>query len=99
MIKELIIHLIVQDMRHFQLITRLEKAGFDSDMQMLSISTVVAALMGIPNGDMDDCWLNSYMDLLELAAGFEMEGTGKNLQPLAELCYNKLERLIKKEWN
>lgn len=87
---DLILHLILQDMRHRRFILALEKIGFDADNQYLDIGRVVAGLMGIPGNAIPDEWLDTYCQYLDLAAGYPEDGTGASLKSLAQLCYEHI---------
>lgn len=92
--KELIIHLILQHMRHVQLISLLEKAGFDFEDKLLDISTVVAGMMGIPKDEITDQWLDRYVDFLDMASAYAWDAKGDQLRPLAEICYIQVQRAL-----
>lgn len=95
--KQLIIELLMQDMKHEQLIDGLYKLGFSSDLHGLNISGVVAELLGIKEDDIDSEWFEIYMDFLSQAKHYEICGTGKNLRPLAETCYTFLTSQLQQE--
>ena len=95
--KHLIIELLVQDMKHEQLINGLYKLGFQSDIYGLNISGVVAELLGIKEKDISWEWFEIYMDFIGKAKHYEITGRGKNLLSLAETCYTFLISHIEKE--
>ena len=84
-IPDLIIELIKQDMRHYQLILKLQDAGLDVEMHFLEISKVVAGLMGI--SETSDQWMETYISFLEQAPKFGITANGEMLKGLAEECY------------
>ena len=88
--RKFIIKLIAQDMKHEQLIGSLKKLGFERDLHDLNIIDMVARLMGIPKNKMTWDWTDIYMHYLSKVMEFEITGTGKNLLPLAEKCYESL---------
>jgi hypothetical protein len=88
--KDLTVHLILQDMRHFQLISTLEKAGFDSDHMVLDIAEVVAGMMGLSAEAITDQWLDTYMGYLDEATEYDMLMPVTKLRVLAEACYDEL---------
>lgn len=88
--KKFIIKLIAQDMKHEQLIGSLKKLGFESDLHDLNILDLVARLMGVPPKKITWDWTDIYMHYIGKVMDYEITGTGKNLLPLAEKCYNSL---------
>lgn len=95
--KQLIIELLVQDMKHEQLIDGLYKLGFSSDLHGLNISGVIAELLGIKEADISWDWFEIYMDFVGQAKHYEICGTGNTLRPLAETCYTFLTSQLRRE--
>jgi len=94
--KDLIIRLILQDLRHYQLTAALAKVGLDQDLHDLELMETVADLMGVPLDDKrSDQWGELYFSYLERSPEYEVEELGKALQPLAEECYHVLEGCIR----
>lgn len=90
--KELIIRLILQDLRHYQLTATLAKVGLNQDLHDLELMETIAELMGVPRDDKrSDQWGELYFSYLERSPEYEVEELGKALQPLAEECYYVLE--------
>lgn len=88
--KHLIIPILVQDMKHEQLMAGLKRLGFHSDLHYLDLMGVVAELMRIPEAEMNWEWCDVYISFLKQAKQYEVTGDGKNLLPLAEACYAAL---------
>lgn len=88
--RELIISLILQDLRHYQLTAALTKAGLDADLHDLEIMEVVAQLMGIESGQLTDQWADLYFNYVYRAPEYEVSERGKTLRPLATECYDVL---------
>lgn len=91
--KQLIIRLLVCDMKHEQLLAGLQQLGFESDLHGTPLSNVVAELMGVSTLPAKEAWLQRYMDFLAQAAGQKLSGDGKSLLPLAEQCYAALQHV------
>lgn len=94
--KSLIIQLIVQDMKHEQLIGGLSNLGLQPDLHRLDICLIVADLMGLSDTNMPSDWMETYMDFLGHAECYEITGDGKNLVPLAEVCYSFLMKCVER---
>lgn len=88
--KDLIISLILQDLRHYQLTAALTKVGLDANLHDLEIMEAVAQLMGINPDDISDHWGELYFSYVQRAPEFEVCCLGEALQPLAEECYEVL---------
>lgn len=88
--QDLIPILIQQDMKHWQLVEGIHRAGFESDMHYLGLMRVVATLMGLPEGDVPAPWLETYMDYLAKAGRYPLTGRGDNLEGLAKECFYRL---------
>jgi hypothetical protein len=90
--KELIIMLLIQDMRYHQLVTGITHLGFGNECHGSDVLLCIAALMDIKDGAVSDDWLEGYMDFLRQAAACSFSTDPLSLQPLAERCYGFLER-------
>lgn len=88
-----ITELILQDMRHHRFLLGLERIGLTADDHFLDIRSVVAALMGLDARRLHESWTDTYMGYLQLAAGYESDGSGENLRSLASLCYAQMQRI------
>lgn len=95
--KELIIELLIHDMKHSQLLTGLHKLGFSSEMHDTDICGIVAELMDIPEMEMSWDWAGIYLKYVRQSEYYEITNNGKNLLPLAETCYNLLIQCANKE--
>jgi hypothetical protein len=89
--KQLILQLLIQDMRHYQLIHLLKKKGMNTDLHYLEIVTLVGNLMGASPGKLSDLFVGLYMSFMEEAAFYKITGRGENLQILAEHGYGMLK--------
>jgi len=97
--RHLIIQLLVQDMKHEQLVQGLQSLGFNSDIHGSDICAVVAALMGISPENLSWDWLDIYMNFLKQSTAYEVTDTGSSLQELANTCYTFLTTQAEKERN
>lgn len=86
--KNLIIHLLLQDLRHTQLLLLLEKEGRDMEAHYLDIVLVVSRLMGAE--EVSDQFVSLYVWFMDEAANYPVAGRGESLQELAEQCYTML---------
>ena len=94
--QEIIQDLILQDLKHNQLIIGLDKIGLEgSEMHNLRILEMVSKLMKVPKPLQED-WTNAYMLCMEESVNYQITNRGESLKPLAEVCYNRLKQLIKK---
>lgn len=91
--KHLIIRLLVNDMKHEQLLTGLHRLGFESDLHGSNLCDVVAELMGKRRGMQGEEWQTLYVQFMEKAGSYTITGNGHNLLPLAEQCYECLASL------
>lgn len=89
--KNLIIHLLVQDMKHEQLINGLTNLGFESQQHTLDIMAVVSGLMHIAPEKLSWHWCDAYMAAIKQARQYPITTDGQNLLPLAEQCFAVLE--------
>lgn len=96
--KELIISLIQQDLKHTQLVAGLDKVGLEaSDKHHLQILELIAKIMQVPEGDVDDNWGQVYFNLVQEAKNFTITDTADSLRPYAEVCFEQLRVLLKIE--
>lgn len=84
-IKELIIQLIQQDMKHWQLVEYICKAGFKTDGHELEVYRIVAELMGVDY--VSKRWLDVYWNCLGSAGNLPMGVNEHVFRGLAEECY------------
>lgn len=92
--KNLIIHLLIQDMKHEQLISGLTNLGFESQQHTLDIMGVVSGLMHIPPEKLSWHWSDAYMASIKQARQYPITADGQNLLPLAEQCFAVLETCL-----
>ena len=89
--KDLILKLIQQDLKHNQLTTGLRNLGLDdSGLHCLDILSIVARLMEIPEGEIQDSWGTVYTNFMNESYKHKVSDRGEELKPLAEECYGKL---------
>lgn len=93
--KELLIeNLIMQDLRHMQLIYGLESIGFtEESFHSLDLCFIIAEMMGIIGEESIDRFFLVYRDQLSKCKELDMEGNRENLRPLAKESYLKLKKL------
>jgi len=85
--KELIIHLIKEDMRFNQYLAALRKLGIEAYGFDMDLTSLVAALM---KQEMTNDWLAFYVLKLCNTESLPIKPLGMNLYRLAEDCYNSL---------
>jgi hypothetical protein len=90
--KEIIIPVIIEDMRFNQYISALRKLGIEVYEFDLDLMSIVAKLMGFNYEDMTDSWMELYVTELSKCENVPMEPLGKNLYSLAEECYESLKK-------
>lgn len=93
--KELLIeNLILQDLRHMQLIYGLESIGFTEEgFHDLELSYCIAELMEMNGEESIDRFFSVYWDQIEKCKELDMTGNRENLRPLAKEIYLKLKEL------
>lgn len=96
-LQSLLTHLILQDLRHHQLILLLESEGRDTELHHLDILSTVAALMGLPEQEITDQFAGIYTSYLEEAGRYEVTGRGDSLLHLARQCYTLLVACVEIE--
>lgn len=98
--RDIIIHLITQDMKHNQLLSALRNTGLNPREHYLSIINIVITLMG---GHMEskrdwseigDDLSNLYFGFIEKAEKQKFTGYDEDLKPLAEACYQSLSKYL-----
>ncbi|WP_109830333.1 hypothetical protein [Reichenbachiella versicolor] len=93
--EKLIIQLIQQDLKHNQLTQGLIQIGLDHGGDYdLDILSIVAKLMGVPEENIDNRWIDIYVSFMCEAHKVAVLASGENLIPLAEQCYE----LLRVEW-
>ena len=93
-LRNLIIHLIQQDLKHHQLTENLRQIGLDDNgLYTLDIMSSVAHLMKVPEKIRDE-WVDLYSKFMEEANFFVVEEEGHNLQIVAGGCFDHLQRFI-----
>jgi hypothetical protein len=89
--KDLILQLIQQDIKHNQLTEGLRQLGLDDNgLHCLDILTIVARLMDIPKGKVQDRWAEIYGSFLDETHKHPVSDLGEELKPVAEKCYEML---------
>jgi hypothetical protein len=93
--KELLIeNLIMQDLRHMQLIYSLESIGFtEESFHSLDLYFIIAGLMGFRGEESIDRFYLVYWDQRRKCKDMDMIGNRENLRPLAKEIYLKLKEL------
>jgi len=85
--KEIVIHLIKEDMRFNQYIAALRKLGIEAYCFDLDLTSLIAKLMG---HEMTNEWIGHYVLELLKTESLPVKPLGNNLYRLAEECYNSL---------
>ena len=86
------LRLIKQDLIHNHLITGLDSMGLDaSSSYCLEIMEMVAALMGIPKGQISDAWSDIYQDWMHATRRYEIGELSQHLEKLTEDCFAALK--------
>ncbi|MDR7131272.1 hypothetical protein J2X69_003633 [Algoriphagus sp. 4150] len=93
--KELLIEdLILQDLRHMQLIYGLESIGLTEEgFHSLDLCFSIAELMGMRGEESIDRFYQVYKEHIEKCRELEMTYSRENLLPLAKECYQELKKL------
>jgi hypothetical protein len=92
--KELIIHLIQQDLKYNQLLSGLERVGLYAEDLHLNLLDIISELMNVPEGKKDDAWTAIYVSFMQQAIEFEVSANKDTLKPLAIACYRELQTLL-----
>jgi hypothetical protein len=95
--KNLILQLLICDLKHEQLLLGLQQAGFNIDLRSLDIMDAVAELMGIPYDDVSDAWCTIYVGFMRKVRPYGEEGEEEYLRAYADACYVFLRDCWKKE--
>jgi hypothetical protein len=84
---ELIIELILQDLKHNQLIQGLDRLALDAGYcHYLGLLDLIQKLMGVPDKLMDE-FTTIYMASMDRCLEFPISKSGEELRPLANGCY------------
>lgn len=90
-LNELIIELILQDLKHNQLIVGLERLNLDAGYcHYLGILDLIQKLMGTPDKLMD-AFAATYMEYMKRCLEFPISRSGEELRELATECYECLK--------
>ena len=93
--KDLIIKLILQDLKHNQLVCGLEKLGLDgAGLHSLEVLEIVSGLMKVPE-PLSDGWGAIYVKCMEESVNYKITDRGEALKPLANRCFKLLMACIK----
>ncbi len=91
---ELIIELILQDLKHNQLILGLDRLNLDAGYShYLGILDLTQKLMGIPEEFIDD-FSTTYMRYMQRCLEFPITRSGEELRELAVECYENLSAMM-----
>jgi len=85
--KDIVIKLLIQDMKQEQLMSGMRELSFQSDLHGSDISAIVAALMGIAEDDISEDWMEMYLSFIRKAKEYIITDSGTSLRSLAETCY------------
>lgn len=92
---ELIKTLILQDLKHCQLLFGLDKLNLDAGYcHFLSILDLIAKLMEISADDVNG-FNETYMMFMDRCMDYPLSTMGEELKPLAEECYLALTEIQK----
>ena len=92
--------LILQDLRHMQLIYGLEAIGFNEEgFYNLELSASIAELMGAGDDESIDLFNSVYWENIKKCKDLDMVFLGENLRPLAKECYLELKRQLDSDAN
>ena len=98
--KELIINLIQQDMKHSQLILGLDDLGLEaSDKHCLEMFDIIANLMHVPDGHIEDRWARVYLAYMSESRDIEIQHMTTPMKPYAISCYDDLCEVLSLESN
>jgi hypothetical protein len=102
--KNLIIQLIIQELKHHRLILGLRNLGFESDIDSFSLFEIILPLLGIEVGPDQDYTgvleklYNTYYEYLDKVEEYPINSLNKDLEPLAKISYESLINIIKLEF-
>ncbi|MEX0313121.1 MAG: hypothetical protein AB3N18_03015 [Allomuricauda sp.] len=92
--KSLIITLIQQDLKHSQLTQTLRNIGLDhGGLYDLDLVSLVVKLMQVPPQNLE-AFVEMYCSYLDRATQWPTSYHGKELLPVAEECYGRLQGCI-----
>ncbi len=93
--KDVIIDLIQQDLKHYQLIYGLEQLGLQgSGIHHLQLLEIIYQLMQILSEKKNDYLAETYAAFMSMATEYEITPLGESLRPLAKECYYRLKYLV-----
>jgi len=93
---ELIIELVLQDLKHNQLGLGLDRLNLDAGYcHYLGILDLIQKLMEVPEESMDD-FTATYMASMNRSLEFPISRSGEELRSLARECYDSLREKNKK---
>lgn len=93
--KDLIIALILQDLKHSQLVMGLDRLGLEaSDRHCLELFDIIADLMQVPEGHVELDWSKLYLTYMAECSDIEISNDLNQLKPYAESCFEELERIL-----
>lgn len=90
---DILISLILQDLRHNQLLLELEGRGLDLELHYLDLMTPIGRLMGLPADGIPDEFADMYTAFMNQAGQYPVTGRGEGLMELAEKCYATLKAI------
>lgn len=89
--KQLITRILLQDLKHNQLIKALRDLGFDdSGVYSLDLLSIVAGIQEIPEEGLSEQWVAIYQRLMDKATSLPVSALGTELRELAEEGYELL---------
>ncbi|GGF49071.1 hypothetical protein [Echinicola rosea] len=95
--EELIEELILQDLKHCQLLYGLRTLELgDGDAHYLGILELIEKLMGIRDDQLSTKFCEIYMKFMHQSTDFSITFLGQELRPLARSCYLELKELSEK---
>jgi hypothetical protein len=90
---ELIIELILQDLKHNQLVLGLDKLNLDAGYcHFLGILDLIQRLMGVSE-ELNDDFCTAYMGFMQRCLEFPISRSGEELRPLASECFECLSKM------
>ncbi len=96
--KELIVRIILQDLKHNQLIKSLRNLGFDdSGVFSLDLLSIVACLQEIPEERLSEQRVAVYQNLKDKSTSLHISDLGSVLRELAGEGYHMLEVCLRIE--
>ena len=93
--KDVIIHLIREDMRLHQFMAALRKLGIEVYGLDIDLMSVTGRLLNVKEEDYD-AWMDVYISELSKCERLPVKPLGKNLDPLAERSYKVLSEFTGK---